>query len=143
VVVMAQALDFIPIPNKPFWLLYLSGGFIDAATGVLVYSLAYRKYSIIPFLMLCLLSLSLIVHLHAYSLELTYKMLGYEKIAQVHDMYTPVLRAIICLKMVVLGYGGYGAYRSNRSHRSRDFTPGIVVSPYYDKQISMGRMEKE
>lgn len=144
IVGIGQALEaLIPIPDKPFWLLYRSGALIDALTAILVYSLAYRRYSIIPFIILCLLSLSLVVHLHGYSLELTYMLLGYEEIAQVHDMYTPVLRAIMCLKMAVLGIGGYGVYRYSRDSRSRDFTPGIVVSPYYDHKISMGRMEKD
>ncbi len=137
---------FIPIPyDDPFWARYAFGAAIDSIAFSLIYLLITSPFRLYMYCLLFLQSLSLFTHLGGWWYEQAYIITKNEEFAQLCNLYTPILRVILCLKMIVLGWGGYGIYRRTRNESlyRRDYPVGIVIPRPHTVENTITMVEEQ
>lgn len=139
VIIIAQAADFVDIPDDPKWYLYVWGALIDSAVLFLVLLIRFKTtviniwvYEVPCWIVLGVLQISAVFcHLGGLITEILYNMLKYEQLAVINDQYTPWLITIIVLKLLTLLVGGYGIRQrfidDHRARRGSGYGYGFVV----------------
>lgn len=144
VLVVLQLTDLIPIPKDPFWYRYLFHTFIDStAFGAIVGFIFFSrgKFELYTKIILTLQFASICSHFCGLLTELLYFVHTYEAFAILNDGYSPVLRAILGLKITVLGAAGYGHWRGHRrGNRRWNYNPAIA---YSDRWVASGKTTKD
>ena len=128
-----QAPDYLfTPPDDPFWAEPLFNGMIDATAFLLVYFLIDTVRSVTAFGIMALQAFAVIVHFSRFFAHLVYNTFEYQLFADLCNIYTPALIAILCLKVLLLGSGGYGLYSRIRWNNYRRVdAPGVILSSDY------------
>lgn len=130
-------MDFVAIPKSPFALLYFWGGFVSWTAALLVIGLCYGRHNKTVERIINLQLLDIGVHAGGLMLKALYVDTELELFGLLHLIYTPALRVILVLKLIVLGTSGYDILRRKRQRDSRFiYPPAIRVSASYSAEKS-------